>query len=101
MKDFDYRYMVYNTKTKEFQFMRICETTIKGAEKCLKNLIGTDAFKWRFEIRRVSKEEAEKIRNAEKLKRKIKNIQFYLNNFTSLEIEELIHENNRRQLNGK
>ena len=53
---FDYRYMVYNTRKGEFQFMRVCETTRQGAEKIFYNLIGRDSLKHRFEIRKVTKQ---------------------------------------------
>lgn len=98
MNDFDYRYMVYNTRKKEFQFMRICETTRQGAEKIFYNLIGKDSLKYRFEIRKVTKQEAEKIKAANKLKgleRKIKEI---LPELDSYEIKEIIKENERRCL---
>lgn len=98
MNNFDYRYMVYNTRKKEFQFMRICETTRQGAEKIFYNLIGKDSLKYRFEIRKVTKQEAEKIKAANKLKgleRKIKEI---LPELDSYEIKEIIKENERRCL---
>lgn len=96
IKNFDYRYMVYNTVKKEYQFSRICETTAKGAANMLFKIIGQDARKWRFEIKKVKKEEAIKIKNAIRLKQRIKNINNYLPNLTTLEIEELIKENDRR-----
>ena len=72
MSKLDYRYMVYNTNKKEYQFTRICEKTKREARKMLYRLIGVDAYKWRFEIRKVSNEYANKIRKAESLKQRIK-----------------------------
>lgn len=46
-------YKVYNTVKRQFQFPNIAEPTISGASKKLYNLIGKDAYKWRFEIRGV------------------------------------------------
>ena len=57
----EYRYMIWNDLKKEFQFPRICETTEKGANKCLFNCIGNDARKDRFQIKKVEKEEAKRI----------------------------------------
>ena len=54
----EYRYMIWNDFKKEFQFPRICETTEKGANTCLFNCIGNDARKYRFQIKKVEKEEA-------------------------------------------
>ncbi len=101
MKDFDYRYMVYNTSKKEYQFARICEKTEKGAMTILFKLIGNDARKWRFEIKKVKSDEAKRIINAINLKQQIQNIKKYLPNLTTLEIEELINENIRRKNNAK
>lgn len=96
MNNFDYRYMVYNTRKKEFQFMRICEKTRQGAEKIFYNLIGTDSLKYRFEIRKVTKKEAEKIREANKLKGLEKKIKELLPNIEIYEIEEIVKENKKR-----
>lgn len=98
MNNFDYRYMVYNTRKKEFQFMRICETTRQGAEKIFYNLIGKDSLKYRFEIRKVTKQEAEKIKAANKLKGLEKKIKELLPELDSYEIKEIIKENERRCL---
>lgn len=98
MNNFDYRYMVYNTRKKEFQFMRICETTRQGAEKIFYNLIGKDSLKYRFEIRKVTKQEAEKIKAANKLKGLEKKIKELLPELNSYEIKEIIKENERRCL---
>lgn len=100
MKELDYRYLVYNTVKKEYQFARICETTEKGARKILFKLIGNDARKWRFEIRKVEKDNAQKIIKSIKLKREIEKIREHLPKFTAFEIEELINENVRRE-NGQ
>ena len=92
LNDFDYRYMVYNTRKGEFQFMRVCETTRQGAEKIFYNLIGGDSLKHRFEIRKVTKQQAERIKAANKLsglEKKIKELREY-------EIKELIKENGKR-----
>lgn len=98
MNNFDYRYMVYNTRKKEFQFMRICETTRQGAEKIFYNLIGKDSLKYRFEIRKVTKQEAEKIKAANKLKGLEKKIKELLPELDENEIKEIIKENERRCL---
>lgn len=98
MNDFDYRYMVYNTRKKEFQFMRICEITKQGAEKIFYNLIGKDSLKYRFEIRKVTKQEAEKIKAANKLRGLEKKIKELLPELDSYEIKEIIKENERRCL---
>lgn len=96
INDFDYRYMVYNTKRKEFQFMRICETTKQGAEKIFYNLIGKDSLKYRFEIRKVTKQEAEKIKAANKLKGIEKKIKELLPELATYEIKKIIKENEKR-----
>ncbi len=96
MKNFDYRYMVFNTVKKEYQFSKICEKTAKVATNMLFLIIGNDARKWRFEIRKVKSDEAKKIINAINLKKKIQTINKYLPNLTTLEIEELINEDIRR-----
>lgn len=46
-------YRVYNTAAKKYQFPSIAEATASKASKKLFNLIGKDAYKWRFEIRGV------------------------------------------------
>lgn len=45
-------YGVYNTVTKEFQF-GISEPSPQEARTALFNRIGKDAFKWRFEFRKI------------------------------------------------
>ena len=96
MSKLDYRYMVYNTNKKEYQFTRICEKTKREARKMLYRLIGVDAYKWRFEIRKVSNEYANKIRKAESLKQRIKSMKRNIPNFSDYEINNIISENDRR-----
>lgn len=45
---------IWNTVTKEFQF-GICETSPRKAINKLFNKIGKDAYKWRFEIKKLPK----------------------------------------------
>lgn len=71
----EYRYMIWNDVKKEFQFSRICETTEKGATTCLFNIIGNDARKYRFQIKKVEKEKAKEIVKQLKLKSKAEKIQ--------------------------
>lgn len=78
--------------------MRICETTRQGAEKIFYNLIGKDSLKYRFEIRKVTKQEAEKIKAANKLKGLEKKIKELLPELDENEIKEIIKENERRCL---
>lgn len=66
----EYRYMIWNDVKKEYQFPRICETTEKGANTCLFNLIGNDARKYRFKVVRVEKGKAKVI--IQELKRQAK-----------------------------
>lgn len=96
MNKFDYRYMVYNTRKKEFQFIRVCETTRQGAEKVFYNIIGKDSLKYRFKIRKVTKQEAEKIKSINKLKSIEREIKELLPELEEDEIREIIKENNRR-----
>ena len=49
----EYRYMIWNDFKKEYQFPRICETTVKGANTCLFKAIGNDARKDRFKIVKI------------------------------------------------
>lgn len=97
MNNFDYRYMVYNTVKKEYQFARICEKTAKAATNMLFRLIGNNAKKWRFEIKKVKTSDAEKIVKAINLKKKIEKINKLLPNLSTLEVEELINEDTRRE----
>lgn len=48
-------YGIYNTLRKQFQF-GICELTPEKAMKRLFEKIGKDAYKWRFEVRRLPSE---------------------------------------------
>ena len=100
MNNFDYRYMVYNTSKKEFQFTKICEKTRKEAKKMLYTFIGKDAYKWRFQIRKVTDENAKKIREAERLKLRIKHMKKYIPEFSDFEINNIIEENDRRALDN-
>lgn len=54
-KENSFVYKVFNNIKKEYQFPSICEKSRKIAEKKLFKLIGNDAYKWRFEIRKVKK----------------------------------------------
>jgi hypothetical protein len=45
-------YGIWNTNTKKFVF-GICETTPQAAKKKLFDKIGKDAYKWRFEVRKL------------------------------------------------
>lgn len=45
-------YGVYNRMKKEFQF-GICEPSKKKAKNKLFQKIGKDAYKWRFEVRKI------------------------------------------------
>ena len=102
ISSFDYRYMVYNTRKGEFQFMRVCETTRQGAEKIFYNLIGRDSLKHRFEIRKVTKQQAERIKAANKLNGVERKIKELLPELTENEIKELIKENGERgKINDK
>lgn len=57
----EYRYMIYNSMQKEYQFLRICEKSIKAARRKLFKLIGYDSYKWRFEVKKVTLDQARKI----------------------------------------
>jgi hypothetical protein len=46
-------YGIYNTKAKQWQF-GIKEPSRTKAKKALFNKIGNDAYKWRFEIRKIN-----------------------------------------------
>ena len=93
----EYRYMIYNSMRKEFQFPSICETTEKGAWTCLFNRIGNDARKYRFEVRKVEKEFAYKMVKEMKFMYKCAKVKTqYLEYFSLAEIAELLKENERR-----
>lgn len=89
----EYRYMIWNSLKKEYQFPRICETTEKGANTMLFKLIGNDAYKWRFEIVKIEKEKAKQIVKELKLKYKAERIHKELPNITFTEILELVKRN--------
>ena len=82
--------MIYNTLKKEFQFPSICETTEKGANTILFKKIGYDSKKWRFEIRKVEKNEAYKMRQEMKDNLKARNIHSQLPNIPYAEIYDLV-----------
>lgn len=96
MYDFDYRYMVYNTRKKKFQFMRACETTRQGAEKIFYNLIGKDSLNNKFQIRKVTKKEADRIKASNNLNEIEKKLKELLPELSNYEIQELIKENAER-----
>lgn len=89
----EYRYMIYNSMRKSFQFPRICETTEKEANTLLFRTIGNDARKWRFEIRKVEKEKAYKIRQELKDVNKANRIHSELENISFEEILALVIKN--------
>ena len=89
----EYRYMIWNDFKKEFQFPRICETTEKRANTCLFNYIGNDARKYRFQIKKVEKEEAKKIVKKLKQKYKAERIHAIIPNIDIKIILELVKEN--------
>ena len=94
----EYRYMIWNDIKKEFQFPKICETTEKGATSCLFNLIGNDARKDRFQIKRVEKEEAKKIVQNIKQKYKVEHIHQILSNLSLEEIWRIVRKNDNSKL---
>ncbi len=95
------RYMIYNNVQKCFQFPSICETTEKGANTLLFKFIGNDARKYRFEIKRVEKEEAYKIRQTLKDRNKAKRIKQELENIPFEEILNLVIRNRGGLIYGK
>lgn len=86
----EYRYMIWNNVKKEYQFSKICETTEKGANTLLFKIIGNDARKWRFEVRKVEKEKAKKIVQELKDKAKINRIHQEIPNVSYEKIKELV-----------
>ena len=97
----EYRYMIYNNVQKCFQFPSICETTEKGANTLLFKFIGNDARKYRFEIKRVEKEEAYKIKQTLKDRNKAKRIKQELENIPFEEILNLVIRNRGGLIYGK
>ncbi len=89
----EYRYIIWNSLKKEYQFPRICETTEKGANTMLFKLIGNDAYRWRFEIVKVEKEKAKQIVKELKLKYKAERTRKELPNIEFTEIFELVKRN--------
>lgn len=88
--------MIWNDLKKEFQFPKICETTEKGAVSCLFNIIGNDARKDRFQIKRVEKEEAKRIVQSLKQKHKVERIHQILSNLSLEEIWEIVRKNDTK-----
>ena len=93
----EYRYMIWNDVQKEYQFPSICETTEKGANTLLFKKIGNDARKWRFEIRKIEKEQAKEIVKELKRKYKTKRIQSELPNIPYQELYKLVLLNERKE----
>lgn len=91
----EYRYMIWNDVKKEYQFPRICETTEKGANTCLFNLIGNDARKYRFKIVRVEKEKAKGIVKELKRRYKIERLHRELPNIDYRTLYNLVIENEK------
>lgn len=89
----EYRYMIWNDLKKEFQFPRICETTEKGATTCLFNYIGNDARKYRFQTKKVEKEEAKRIVKELKQKYKAQKIHSIIPNIDINTILDLVKKN--------
>ena len=92
----EYRYMIYNNMKNEYQFPRICETTVKGANTLLFKLIGNDARKDRFKIVKVEKEKAKSIVKELKQKYKAERIHRELPNIEFIEILELVKKNAKK-----
>lgn len=89
----EYRYMIWNDVKKEFQFPRICETTEKGANTCLFKYIGNGARKYRFQVKKVKKEEANKIVKELKQKYKAERIHAIIPNIDLKIILEFVKKN--------
>ena len=101
MEDEEYRYMIWNNVHKEYQFPRICETTEKGANTILFQLIGNDARKHRFEIVKVQKDDAKEIVRDLKLKYKTRKVQQLLPKIEFNELYEIVEENERIEKLGE
>lgn len=86
----EYRYMIWNDVQKEFQFPSICETTEKGANTLLFKFIGNDARKWRFEIKKLPKEEALNIKKELKRKYKVQRLHRELPNINYTDLYNLV-----------
>lgn len=89
----EYRYMIWNDLQKEYQFPSICETTEKGANTLLFKKIGNDARKWRFEVKKLSKEEALNIKKELKRKYKVQRLHRELPNISFTELYNLVLKN--------
>ncbi len=85
--------MIWNDVSKEFQFPQIYETTEKGANTCLFNIIGNDARKWRFHIKKVEKSQAYQLRQELKDRNKVRRLQQELPNIDYLVLYNLVKEN--------
>ena len=91
----EYRYIIWNSLKKEYQFPRICETTEKGANTLLFKFIGNDAYKDRFKIVKVEKEKAKSIVRELKQKYKTERIHRELPNIAFDEILDLVKRNQK------
>ena len=89
----EYRYMIWNDVQKSFQFPSICETSEKGALTLLFKKIENDARKYRFQIKKVEKNTAYKIRQHLKDELKAKRIKMELENISFSEILFLVKQN--------
>ena len=92
----EYRYLIWNDFKKEYQFPRICETTVKGANTCLFKAIGNDARKDRFKIVKIEKEQAKTIVKALKQKYKAERIHRELEHIPFDEILDLVKRNEEK-----
>ena len=92
----EYRYMIWNDLQKEFQFPSICETTEKGANTLLFKKIGNDARKWRFEVKKLPKEEALNIKKELKRKYKVKRLHSELPNIDYRILYDLVIKNENK-----
>lgn len=89
----DYRYMIWNSLKKEYQFANICEITEKGANTLLFKTIGNDARKHRFEIVKLEKEKAYQIKKEIKQKNKAMRIHREIENIDFQRILDMVKEN--------
>lgn len=92
----EYRYMIWNNLQKEFQFPSICETTENGANTLLFKKIGNDARKWRFEVKKLPKEEALNIKKELKRKYKVKRLHSELPNIDYRILYDLVIKNENK-----
>ena len=89
----EYRYMIWNDLQKKYQFPSICEITEKGANTLLFKKIGDDARKWRFEVKKLPKEEALAIRTELKRKYKVQKLHRELPNIDYKILYNLVIKN--------